>query len=171
MRKVEFAFSLLLSMLLTLPATLKASEAFYIEPFNIEPGATKYILVDLENDYAYRGFQTDLMMPEGLEIINTYTGKMDISLTGRASSSFSISSNKLENGAVRIISYSSKNESFSGNKGALLRIRIKASDTFTGGTVRLTNTIFSNSDNKDTKFGDSEVSVTTKEKYIVCQRY
>lgn len=53
-----------------------------------------------------------------------------ISLTDRGSSSFSVSSNLMSDGSVRILGYSTQGESIKGNQGALVRISVRASSDF-----------------------------------------
>lgn len=83
---------LLLLILLGVPTVSKAMDAFYIQPFNILPGDTKTISLNLDNANIYRGFQTDIVLPEGLSIVKNTNSSLAISITNRASS-FALSSN------------------------------------------------------------------------------
>ncbi len=154
-------------MLLALPAAMRAKDAFYIEPLNIVPGDTKTMTVSLDNASAYRGFQADLVLPEGLSLLMNSNGAFGISLTSRAAASFVVCSNKMSDGAVRIVCYSSQNDTLSGQSDALLTLQVKAAETFTGGSVQLRNVIFSNKENKDVEMDDSQVEVGVKEQNTV----
>lgn len=154
---------LLLLMLLVLPVTMRAQESFYIEALNIVPGDTKTLCLSLDNSSQYKGFQTDLILPEGLSIAVKTDGTFDISLTDRASSSFLLSSNEISEKTIRMVCFSSKNETLSGNSGRLVKVKIKASADFTGGYIQLHNTIFSDTGNRDVKMGDSKVQVLSQE--------
>ena len=154
---------LLFLMLLVLPLASRAKDTFYIAPVNIAPGDSKTITLNLDNSQVFRGFQTDIELPEGLKIASKSNGNFDISLTDRGSSSFSVSSNLMSDGAVRILGYSTQGESIKGNQGALVRISVRASSDFSGGYIKLKNSIFSDVNNRDVKLDNSQLFVGTKE--------
>lgn len=74
---------LLFLMLLALPLASRAKDTFYIAPVNIAPGDSKTIILNLDNSQVFRGFQTDIELPEGLKIASKSNGNFDISLTDR----------------------------------------------------------------------------------------
>ena len=154
---------LLFLMLLALPLASRAKDTFYIAPVNVAPGDSKTITLNLDNSQVFRGFQTDIELPEGLKIVSKSNGNFDISLTDRGSSSFSVSSNLMSDGAVRILGYSTQGESIKGNQGALVRISVRASSDFSGGYIKLKNSIFSDVNNRDVKLDNSQLFVGTKE--------
>ena len=154
---------LLFLMLLALPLASRAKDTFYIEPVNVLPGESKTITLNLDNSQVFRGFQTDIELPEGLKIASKSNGNFDISLTDRGSSSFSVSSNLMSDGSVRILGYSTQGESIKGNQGALVRISVRASSDFSGGYIKLKNSIFSDVNNRDVKLDNSQLFVGTKE--------
>ena len=154
---------LLFLMLLALPLASRAKDTFYIAPVNVAPGDSKTITLNLDNSQVFRGFQTDIELPEGLKIASKSNGNFDISLTDRGSSSFSVSSNLMSDGAVRILGYSTQGESIKGNQGALVRISVRASSDFSGGYIKLKNSIFSDVNNRDVKLDNSQLFVETKE--------
>ena len=154
---------LLFLMLLALPLASRAKDTFYIAPVNIAPGDSKTITLNLDNSQVFRGFQTDIELPEGLRITSKSNGNFDISLTDRGSSSFSVSSNLMSDGSVRILGYSTQGESIKGNKGALVRISVRAASDFSGGYIKLKNSIFSDVNNRDVKLDNSQLFVGTKE--------
>lgn len=153
-------------MLLALPIASRAKDVFYIQPFNIVPGDTKTISLNLNNENVYRGFQTDIVLPEGLSIVKQTNNSLAISPTSRASS-FALSSNEIGDRTTRLLCYSAQYETISGNSGALVNIQVKASSDFAGGYVQLKNTIFSNENNQDVNMDDSQVSVQTKEQNFI----
>lgn len=154
---------LLFLMLLALPLASRAKDIFYIAPVNIAPGDSKTITLNLDNSQVFRGFQTDIELPEGLRIASKSNGNFDISLTDRGTSSFSVSSNLMSDGSVRILGYSTQGESIKGNQGALVRISVRASSDFSGGYIKLKNSIFSDVNNRDVKLDNSQLFVGTKE--------
>ena len=157
---------LLFLILLGVPTVSKAKDAFYIQPFNILPGDTKTISLNLDNANIYRGFQTDIVLPEGLNIVKNTNSSLAISMTNRASS-FALSSNVMGERTTRILGYSAQYDVISGNSGALVNIQVKASLDFNGGYVLLKNTIFSNENNLDVSMDDSQVLVQTKEQNFI----
>ena len=154
---------LLFLMLLALPLASRAKDTFYIAPVNVAPGDSKTITLNLDNSQVFRGFQTDIELPEGLKIASKSNGNFDISLTDRGASSFSVSSNLMSDGSVRILGYSTQGESIKGNQGALVRISVRASSDFSGGYIKLKNSIFSDVNNRDVKLDNSQLFVGTKE--------
>ena len=154
---------LLFLMLLALPLASRAKDTFYIAPVNVVPGESKTITLNLDNSQVFRGFQTDIELPEGLKIASKSNGNFDISLTDRGSSSFSVSSNLMSDGSVRILGYSTQGESIKGNKGALVRISVRAASDFLGGNIKLKNSIFSDVNNRDVNLDNSQLFVGTKE--------
>ena len=154
---------LLFLMLLALPLASRAKDTFYIAPVNVVPGESKTITLNLDNSQVFRGFLTDIELPEGLKIASKSNGNFDISLTDRGSSSFSVSSNLMSDGSVRILGYSTQGESIKGNQGALVRISVRASSDFSGGYIKLKNSIFSDVNNRDVKLDNSQHFVGTKE--------
>ena len=154
---------LLFLMLLALPLASRAKDTFYIAPVNVVPGESKTITLNLDNSQVFRGFQTDIELPEGLKIASKSNGNFDISLTDRGSSSFSVSSNLMSDGSVRILGYSTQGESIKGNQGALVRISVRTSSDFSGGYIKLKNSIFSDVNNRDVKLDNSQLFVGTKE--------
>ena len=154
---------LLFLMLLALPLASRAKDTFYIAPVNVVPGESKTITLNLDNSQVFRGFQTDIELPEGLKIASKSNGNFDISLTDRGTSSFSVSSNLMSDGSVRILGYSTQGESIKGNQGALVRISVRASSDFSGGYIKLKNSIFSDVNNRDVKLDNSQLFVGTKE--------
>lgn len=149
-----------------MPTVSKAKDAFYIQPFNIVSGDTKTISLNLDNENVFRGFQTDIVLPEGLSIVKNANNSLAISLTNRASA-FGLSSNEVGDRTLRLLGYSAQYETISGYNGALVNIQVKASSDFKGGYVQLKNTIFSNENNQDVSMDDSQVLVQTKEQNLI----
>lgn len=149
-----------------MPTVSKAKDAFYIQPFNIVSGDTKTISLNLDNENVYRGFQTDIVLPEGLSIVKNANNSLAISLTNRASA-FGLSSNEVGDRTLRLLGYSAQYETISGYNEALVNIQVKASSDFKGGYVQLKNTIFSNENNQDVSMDDSQVLVQTKEQNLI----
>lgn len=85
--------------------------------------------VVLANEGAITAFQMDLYLPKGLSIDRDDNDYPLIELTERASKTHSLSCNTMEDGAIRIICYSPKNDRFAGNEGAILNIHLNIGDS------------------------------------------
>ena len=118
-----------------------SDDRLYIEDFTIEPGESLSVPVLLINNVAYSGFQTDLYLPDGLNV-DMEDDEYIIDLTSRKDNSHSIACYRQSDGAIRIYVSSMSTASFSGNSGAILTISLTASNTFHGpATISLKNTI------------------------------
>ena len=102
-----------------------------IDGFNINAGGTKELTIELDNDVPFTGFQADLYLPSGLEVV-AEDGNYSFELTDRKGSNHVLSAVKQSNGAIRLLCYSLTNKEFIGNEGALVKFSVKASDDFVG---------------------------------------
>jgi hypothetical protein len=141
MKKIAFLLLLIINSF-----SAFADAYLYIDDVSIKPGETKDLSVKLKNDVDITAFQCDLYLPTGISVVQTFDSNInkntnDIALTDRKQSTHSLSSNVQSDGAMRIVAFSSKNEAFSGNDGALFTIKIKADDNIAIGkyTIRLAN--------------------------------
>lgn len=108
-----------------------AQDRFYIENFNIEPGETKTIEIQLDNVTTFSAIQADIFLPEGLTI-DQEDGDYIFDLTDRKARNHTVSAALVSNGAIRILIASQTSNTFSGNLGALVTFQLTASNTFTG---------------------------------------
>ena len=125
---ISFAFAILV----VLSAT--GRDRLYIEDFNIAAGETLQVPVILLNDTAYCGFQTDLYLPEGLSLDMEYDEYI-IDLTSRKTSTHTVASRLLGDGAIRIYVSSISAREFSGNSGPIMTMSITAAGDFSGQAV------------------------------------
>ncbi len=129
-------------------------------------GTTPTLNVVLQNDDEVKLCQFDLQLPTGVTVATKSNGKLDATLTTRAES-HSISSQKLSNGNYRFIVSSMDNDSFTGNSGTLMEIKLDVSATMEAGeyTVKLLNAELSVPDGNDLKVvrpADSESKLIVK---------
>ncbi len=116
-----------------------SANLLYIEPFSIAPGEEKEVLVMLNNpDDAFSDIQFDLYLPEGMEVVNDNEGY----LIGLGSRTDLRNHNRPEaalqkDGAVRVLCYSDKAETFFGHSGDVMKLTLKASDTLSPGIYSL----------------------------------
>ena len=150
-----------LALLFGAMSAASAADRFYMDPVNIEPGEIRTLAFNLENKNPYYGFQGDLKLPEGLEVV-TENGKPSITLSQRADNSFQIVSNTMADGILRFGTFSTSHSSFTGNSGALLYIKVKATSEFTGGELTVKNILFIGSGDKDVEFPNISTSLGTE---------
>lgn len=158
-----------LNSLLTLVALIiisnlnaKAENRFYIDDFIMYTGETKELSINLTNDVAFTGFQADLYLPNGLEVVQE-DGDYIFELTGRKGSDHSISTERQDNGAIRLLCYSLKLKEFSGTSGALVKFSVKASDDFRGDfQINIKDITFSQKDLTEYNFASSVTNIVGK---------
>ncbi len=131
-----------------------ATDRFYIEDFTIAPGDTCTVNIMLDNEVAYTAFQSDLYLPDGLTATN-------FALTDRKSTNHSFTATVLPDGGVRLLSYSLKLKTYSGNSGALVTFDVIASEDFVGpAVITLRNSLFTTEAGIEVPFDDESCTVT-----------
>ena len=148
---------MVLALLFGAMSAASAADRFYVKAANIEPGETKTLSFNLDNDQTFYGFQADITLPEGLEIITNTSGKADVTLSSRCDGSYTTVSNVLASGAVRLGAFSTSHAAISGNSGALLYLKVKADDDFVGGTLSISNILFVGANDRDVEFPDYSI--------------
>ncbi len=118
----------------------------FIDDMEAFHGDTLVIPVKMINEASIISFQTDIFLPEGLELLQE-DGEYIIDPSERMTRTHSIMSNAVSNGAVRIICYSSNYKPFTGNSGDdLFYISVKVADDAEGDySIQLKNTLFTTS--------------------------
>lgn len=123
--------------------TSKAQVSFYIEDFSFEQGVyEKEVAICMVNEPSnITGIQMDIYMPEGLSILSDEIGYF-IELGSRTSSrKHEVQSALQKDGAVRVVSASSKLYPFAGNDGDILIITVVADKDFKSGVIKLKNCV------------------------------
>lgn len=136
-----------------------AENRFYAEPVNFEPGETKQIAFKLDNTQKFYGFQFDITLPEGLEFV-TVKDKVDFTLSSRVNSSFTSVSNLLSTNTLRIGAFSANHTAISGNSGILLYLNVKATESFEGGTLTISNILFTDASDNDVSLSDVSLYIS-----------
>lgn len=152
---------MVLTLLLGVVSAATAADRFYLDAVNIEPGETRTLAFNLDNSQVFFGFQADITLPDGLEVINK-NNKPDCTLSTRANSSFAIVSNQLSPEKIRIGAFSSNHTAIEGTSGALLYLNVHATDEYAGGALNITEILFTNSANNDVKLPDYSVDLGTQ---------
>ena len=116
-----------------------ASTGLAVEPFNISAGGEAEMIIDLKNpDDEITLVQFDLRLPNGLSVKQS-GGEYDFDIAGRTTwRKHSLDANAT-NGIVRFLLASSSNATLTGTEGAVIKITLKADNSFTGGAVKLEN--------------------------------
>ena len=126
-------------------------------------GETIVIPVKMTNEASIISFQTDIFLPEGLELMQE-DGEYIIDPSERMTRTHSIMSNEVSNGAIRVLCYSSNYKPFTGNSGDdLFYITVKVADNAEGDyTIQLKNTLLTNTDFVDLVAPDVAANVNVK---------
>jgi hypothetical protein len=140
-----------------------ASDRFYIEDFTISPGETHTISILLDNEIEYTAFQSDIYLPEGLSVEkdgNYYV----FDLSDRKARSHVLSTAIQNDGAIRLLCYSSSVTPFKGSSGALVYMNGVASNDFVGPkTILIKNTRFGTTSGQEILFSDETCTVTSSQ--------
>ena len=140
--------------------TAAAVNRLYLPDFTISPGETMQVALILENDEQFTAFQTDLILPEGLSVVQEDDEYL-FDLSNRKASDHTIISKLRDDGAIRMVSFSIGVKPYSGNNGALVVINLTASDDFTGpATIELKNSICANLEGVDFHLDGESCEVT-----------
>ena len=91
-------------------------------------GAMQRVDVTLNNDVTVAGFSAEFTLPEGADIEKNSLGSYKFIYSSRLPQNATISSNKLENGKVRVIVSSTDAGEFKGNDGVLFSFNVTASE-------------------------------------------
>jgi uncharacterized protein YjdB len=126
-------------------------------------GDTIVVPVKMFNEASVISFQTDIFLPEGLELLQE-DGEFIIDPSERMTRTHSIMSNQLPDGSIRVLCYSSNYKPFTGNSGDdLFYLTVKVADNAEGNyTIQLKNTLLTNSDFVDMPAPDVAATVNVK---------
>ena len=126
-------------------------------------GETVVIPVKMTNVASIISFQTDIFLPDGLELMQE-DGEFIIDPSERMTRTHSIMSNEVSNGAIRVLCYSSNYKPFTGNSGDdLFYFTVKVADDAEGDyTIQLKNTLLTNTDFVDLAAPDVAANVNVK---------
>ena len=135
------------------------STGLVVEPFNITAGGEAEMVIDLTNpDDEITLVQFDLRLPSGLSLKQT-GGEYDIDIAGRTTwRKHSLDANATS-GIVRFLLASSSNATLEGTEGAIIKMTLKADNSFAGGTVKLENILLVTPAEKEIKPGDVSYAI------------
>ena len=126
-------------------------------------GDTIVIPVKMFNEADVISFQTDIFLPEGLELLQE-DGEYIIDPSERMTCTHSIMSDNVSNGSIRVLCYSSNYKPFTGNSGDdLFYLTLKVADDAEGDyTIQLKNTLLTNTDFVDMPAPDVAATINVK---------
>ncbi len=158
------------------PAIVKASaknevnsteqEALYVDNFEIKSGEEKLLPIKLKANRAYTGFQTDIYLPEGVEVVTITKGNTttpDVELNEECNSGTHIISSAIQkDGALRVISISLENDMYGqsiDNTLFTVRVRVKPEFKSSGiSPIYFRKTLF-NTGKEESHFADSSSEI------------
>ena len=159
--------NIILILVAIISISAAARDRLYIENFQIQAGETYRMPLLLENDTVYSTFQTDLYLPEGLEVALD-EGEYIVDLTGRATNNHVVSPYQQPDGAIRIFVTSQSVRPFSGNSGAIAIVEIHALPSFSGTKqVSLRGTVFVEENGRRHDFEDCNALASSGDNPIV----
>ena len=121
--------SLLVVVVVAFALDATAASRFYLPEFSICPGETMQVAMILDNDEPFTAFQTDLILPQGLSVVED-DGEYLLDLTDRNASDQTIISKLRPDGALRMVSFCMSVKPYSGNSGAIVIINLHADEDF-----------------------------------------
>ena len=130
------------------------------EPFSIVAGGEAEVSIDLNNPAdEITLVQFDLRLPAGLSLKQT-DGEYDIDIAGRTTwKKHSLNANPQSNGNIRFLLASNTNATLTGTEGAIIKMTLKADNSFAGGTMKLENILLVTPNEKEVKLADYEIVV------------
>ena len=124
--KTEYNFTVEKSLNITAKFYREVSKEniMSVKDLRSAPGKKLVLPINMKNKAGITAFQFDLYLPEGMTIAEE-DGEPMIELdAARKTSSHTVSSSQLANGATRIVAYSSGNKLFTNNDGTVLNVTI-----------------------------------------------
>ena len=108
----------------------KYTNIIYSEASTVSPDSETDFIVKMKNatNNSIMGFQFDLALPTGVTVPKDEDGIYQIELSGDRTNSrkHTVASSLQSNGAIRVVCYSNNNNTFSGQDGTVLAVRLKA---------------------------------------------
>ena len=154
--------------LLTAQLTM-ADNGFSIDEFTIEANGEATVQIKMNNDVTFSGFQFDLELPEGVDIMQNQ-GNYVIAVTnrlkendvfGNSTPTHTIVCTQQPSGVYRVMVYSGSSKNITGKTGdAVLFVQLTASDQVSTGTFtpKFTNIVMSQAN--ETQYKPADCSYT-----------
>lgn len=135
-----------------------ATERFFIPDFAITPGETRTVSIMLDNEEEYTAFQCDLYLPEGLIIDDD-----SFVLTSRKNANHTLTVTEFPGRSYRLMSYSLKLKTYSGNSGPLVNFTLTASNEFgLPQNILIRNCVFTTPEGQEIAFAEESCTISLK---------
>ena len=127
-------------------------------------GTTVAFPISLTNKDEITALQMDLHLPSGITVATDADGDVMVETSSRVSNKHTIDCSKMADGIYRIICYSTKNNTFTGNSGYLFNLMLNIAANATDGDYVVSATGIELSDNTGTAYTckDTRGTVTVK---------
>ena len=127
-------------------------------------GAAVSFPIRMTNKDEITALQMDLHLPVGITLVTDEEGDVVIETSNRVSTKHTIDCNKMADGCYRVICYSTKNTTFTGNSGELFSVKLSIRTGLTDGDYEIMATNIELSDNTGTAHAGQDVKgkVTVK---------
>lgn len=161
---MKYNITFLVAVLLMLSGRLSADN-ITIDNIKMSPDETKKVGIVLKNpNYQYVAFQFDIVVPEGISVVNNDKGKPDITLNEERSDDHTLIVQNNSSGVYQLISYSMPIASYSGTDGALVFVTLKVAENCPEGnkSVIIKSQRFTDSNNNEKKWDDMSFIVEVK---------
>lgn len=127
---------------------------FSMEDVELIEGRSADFAVNIQNDEPFTSFSCTLDLPEGLNIIQT-GDEYDVELTERTDETHVLSINRLSDGTIKALVYSTNNVPFIGQEGTVLSGKMIAAGMSGDYNIKLKDCYFISSDGKKTICSDT----------------
>ena len=130
-------------------------------------GTTVTFPIGLNNVDEITALQMDLHLPKGITLATDEYGDVKIETTNRVSNKHTVDCSKIADGNYRIICYSTKNNTFTGNSGELFSLSLNVGSELTDGNYEITVANIELSDKTGTAYPGQDVKgVVTVKSYM-----
>ena len=135
-----------------------------LEDLTAYTGRSVSLPICMTNKDNITAIQMDLMLPMGISLDTDDDGVVKIEPTNRISSQHMFGCNRLEDGGYRIICYSARNTTISGNEGVIFNVKLYVADDVSDGDYEIVATNIELSDYTGTAHTgqDSKATITVK---------
>ncbi|MCQ2222225.1 MAG: cohesin domain-containing protein [Bacteroidaceae bacterium] len=166
MKSIHKVLFLLFGIMLFSTINAKADNTLTIGNIEAKAGETITLPVNMTNSEDIIAFQFSIALPDGVTIKKEMNEDDEleycVSLTGRAKSKHNISCGDPVNGVYTIASFSSTNQIYRENDGAICEIKLAVSSDIKGGKyeIKLQNIEMTNADNEPINPADFKATFT-----------
>ena len=112
-----------------------SGNSLYINDFNINPGETKTVTINLDNETQFSAIQWRMLLPEGLTIQTNALGRPKLSFVPDRiygdDDDHALGTN-FKGDSIQVVIYSTTSLEFLGNSGPFVTFNVTAADDFTG---------------------------------------